>query len=124
MKRTSYNIELLKQIWENLSPNQRIECLRQADRGDCAAPFGLDADVWKAVTHYMNYVDLAKVAHIEGGECEAIRLTISGKAILLQLESNTKVAMTAPTQEPQPSPSVNEWWGAAANWINYKNKEQ
>ncbi len=90
MKRTSYNIELLKQIWENLSPDQRMECLRQADRGDCSTPLGLNVDVWKAATHYMDQVGLAKAAHIEGGECEAIRLTVSGKAMLTQLESNTK----------------------------------
>lgn len=90
MKRTSYDIELLKRIWENLSPDQRMECLRQADRGDCSTPLGLNVDVWKAATHYMDHVGLARAAHIEGGECEAIRLTVSGKAMLSQLESNTK----------------------------------
>lgn len=90
MNGTNYNSELLKQIWENLNPDQRMECLRQADRGDCSTPMGLTVDVWKAVTHYMSNEGLAKVAHIEGGECEAIQLTVSGKAILSQMESNTK----------------------------------
>ena len=67
-----------------------MECLRHADRGDCSTPLGLNVDVWKAATHYMDHVGLAKAAHIEGGECEAIRLTVSGKAMLSQLESNTK----------------------------------
>ena len=90
MKGTNYNIELLKQIWENLTPDQRMECLRQADRGDCSTPLELNVDEWKAATHYMSNEGLAKVAHIEGGECEAIQLTFLGKAMLSKMDSNTK----------------------------------
>ncbi len=90
MKGTNYNIELLKQIWENLTPDQRMECLRQADRGDCSTPLELTVDEWKAATHYMSNEGLAKVAHIEGGECEAIQLTFLGKAMLSKMDSNTK----------------------------------
>ena len=87
---TRYDKEQLKQLWENLSPCQKIDCLRQADRGECSPPTEISIDVWKAITHHMDNAGLARAAHIEGGECEAIRLTNVGKAHLLQLESNTK----------------------------------
>lgn len=87
---TRYDKEQLKQIWENLSPCQKIECLRQAERGECSPPTEISIDVWKAITHHMDNVGLARAAHIEGGECEAILLTDVGRALLSQLESNNQ----------------------------------
>jgi len=87
---TRYDKEQIKQIWENLSPCQKIECLRQAERGECSPPTEISIDVWKAITHHMDNAGLARAAHIEGGECEAILLTDVGRALLSQLESNNQ----------------------------------
>lgn len=82
--KTKYNKELSQKIWDGLTKSQQIECLRQAEMGECNAPSGLPIEFWKCATHYMKYEGLARVAHIEGGECEAIRLLDIGKAYLMQ----------------------------------------
>ena len=82
--KTKYNKELSQKIWDGLTKSQQIECLRQAEREECNTPAGLPIEFWKCATHYMKYEGLAWVAHIEGGECEAIRLLDIGKAYLMQ----------------------------------------
>ena len=87
---TPYTPQVSRKAWNNLTPIQQIECLEQAQRGDCSPPSDIPIGFWKAATHHMKYEGLAKVGHIEGGECETIRLTDLGEAYLMQAKAKTQ----------------------------------
>lgn len=87
---TPYTPQVSKKAWDNLTPSQQIECLEQAQRGDCSPPSGIPVGFWNAATHHMKYEGLAKVGHIEGGECETIGLTDLGEAYLMQANARTQ----------------------------------
>lgn len=92
--------DYIKQNWDgiNLTKQDKVECLKQAKAGLCNAPAGLPVEVWRTVTHYLKSEKLARVAHIEGGDCEAISLTDKGVSLLWQIEREEQ----SKTDNPKP----------------------
>lgn len=79
----------LETIWDSLANQEKVECLKQAKAGACNAPKGMTLEDWEKVLRYLKSEKLARVAFIEGSECEAISLTKAGKEKLLKLERKT-----------------------------------
>lgn len=103
-----YDIDTMKEQWDGLTMEQQIDALQQAKDDVVTPPVSLGKELWNVCTHYFKEKGLARVAHIEGGGCEAIELTDLGIVVLDSLKQRlSKGEDTPQEQQKQPQDATN-----------------
>ena len=93
--------DIRTRIWESWSKQKQIKALTQAEKEICSPPDNFEKYEWNVCTRYFKDNEIARVALLEGGDCEDIKLTALGKTLLAGLKENMH-------KEPQPEQAAPE----------------
>ena len=93
--------DIRTRIWESWSKQKQIKALTQAEKEICSPPDNFEKYEWNVCTRYFKDNEIARVALLEGGDCEDIKLTALGKTLLAGLKEDMH-------KEPQPEQAAPE----------------